>query len=439
MKIAVIGTGYVGLVAGACLAETGNDVVCADILEEKIARLNRGEVPIYEPGLDPLIASNLAAGRLQFTTDVPAAVRAADVIFIAVGTPPGEDGSADLKHVLEVASTIGESMNGEKVVITKSTVPVGTARLVRETIEAKTEHPVHVCSNPEFLKEGAAVEDFMKPDRVVLGVDSEHAAEVLRDLYAPFVRTGASILIMDVPSAEITKYAANSMLATRISFMNAIARLCEVAGADVDAVRRGVGSDGRIGPSFLFPGAGYGGSCFPKDVKALVKTMNDLGVDASILQAVEAVNETQKRTLLERCARRLGHDLTGKVIAVWGLAFKPNTDDMREAPSLVTIEGLLERGAEVRAHDPVAAEEARRHLGDRITYAATNYDALTGASALIIHTEWLPYRNPDFERMKATMAEPLIFDGRNLYDPVDVARAGFEYHSIGRQASMPTR
>jgi UDPglucose 6-dehydrogenase len=438
MKIAVIGTGYVGLVAGACLAETGNDVVCADILEEKIARLKRGEVPIYEPGLEPLIESNLAAGRLTFTTDVPAAVRASEVIFIAVGTPPGEDGSADLKHVLDVARTIGESMNGVKVVITKSTVPVGTARLVREAIEATTEYEVHVCSNPEFLKEGAAVEDFMKPDRVVLGVDSEYAAEVLRDLYAPFVRTGHSILIMDVPSAEITKYAANSMLATRISFMNAVARLCEVTGADVDAVRRGVGSDSRIGPGFLFPGAGFGGSCFPKDLKALVKTMSDLGVDASILQAVEAVNETQKRTLLDRLTRRLGDDLTGKVIAVWGLAFKPNTDDMREAPSLVTIEGLLERGAEVVAHDPVAAEEARRHLDDRITYASTNYDALDGASALVIHTEWLPYRNPDFRRMKAAMAEPIIFDGRNLYDPADVARAGFEYHSIGRPAVTPS-
>jgi len=437
MKIAVIGTGYVGLVAGACLAETGNDVICADILEEKIARLNRGEVPIYEPGLEPLIASNLAAGRLSFTTDVPAAVRGSDVIFIAVGTPPGEDGSADLKHVLDVARTIGAAMNGEKIVITKSTVPVGTAKLVREAIQAKAQHPVHVCSNPEFLKEGAAVDDFMKPDRVVLGVDSEYAATVLTDLYAPFVRTGHSILIMDVPSAEITKYAANSMLATRISFMNAIARLCEVTEADVDAVRRGVGSDARIGPSFLFPGIGYGGSCFPKDVKALMRTMRDLGVDYSILEAVEAVNEGQKRTMLERLADRLGGDLSGKVIAVWGLAFKPNTDDMREAPSLVTIEGLLGQGAKVVAHDPVAAEEARRHLGDRITYVSTNYDALDGAHALVIHTEWLPYRNPDFARMRAAMAEPIIFDGRNLHDPADTARAGFEYHSIGRSPAMP--
>jgi UDPglucose 6-dehydrogenase len=328
-------------------------------------------------------------------------------------------------------------MNGEKVVITKSTVPVGTSRLVREAIEKKAKHPVHVCSNPEFLKEGAAVEDFMKPDRVVLGVDSEYAASVLRDLYAPFVRTGASVLIMDVQSAEITKYAANSMLATRISFMNAIGRLCEATGADIDAVRRGIGSDSRIGMSFLFPGIGYGGSCFPKDVKALVKTMKELAVDASILQAVEDLNENQKTTLLERLTAKLGEDLNGRVIAVWGLAFKPNTDDMREAPSIVTIEGLLLRGARVVAHDPVAAEEAHRHFGDRIEYVKTNYDALDGAHALVIHTEWHPYRRPDFRRMRAAMAEPIIFDGRNLYDPDSVSQEGFEYHSIGRRPRAP--
>jgi UDPglucose 6-dehydrogenase len=437
MKIAVIGTGYVGLVAGACLSETGNDVICADIDQRKIDRLNQGEIPIYEPGLEPLIESNLEAGRLTFTTDVPAAVKGSDIIFIAVGTPPGEDGSADLKHVLAVAKTIGESMNGEKIVITKSTVPVGTARLVREAIEAETDQPVHVCSNPEFLKEGAAVDDFMKPDRVVIGVDSEYAGEVLRDLYAPFVRTGASILTMDVPAAEITKYAANSMLATRISFMNMIARLCEATGADVDAVRKGVGSDSRIGTSFLFPGIGYGGSCFPKDVQALVRTMNELDVDASILEAVEELNASQKLTLLDRLTDRLGDDLTGKVIAVWGLAFKPNTDDMREAPSIVTIEGLLERGAKVVAHDPVAMEEARHHFADRITYVDTNYDALDGAHALLIHTEWHPYRRPDFPRMREAMVEPLIFDGRNLYDPENLAEAGFEYYSIGRRARVP--
>jgi UDPglucose 6-dehydrogenase len=437
MKIAVIGTGYVGLVAGACFSETGNDVICADIDEGKIARLNSGKIPIYEPGLEPLIESNLATGRLTFTTDVPMAVQASDVIFIAVGTPSDKDGSADLKHVLAVAGTIGESMNGETVVITKSTVSVGASRLVRERIEEAATHPVHVCSNPEFLKQGAAVEDFMKPDRVVLGVDSEYAAGVLRDLYAPFVRTGAPVLIMDVPSAEITKYAANSMLATRISFMNVIGRLCEATGADVDAVRRGIGSDSRIGPSFLFPGIGYGGSCFPKDVKALVRTMTELNVDASILRAVEDLNASQKTTLLERLTAKLGKDLGGRVIAVWGLAFKPNTNDMREAPSIVTIEGLLERGARVVAHDPVAADEARRHFGDRIEYVKTNYDALDGAHALVIHTEWHPYRHPDFERMRSAMAEPLIFDGRNLYDPDSVAREGFEYHSIGRQPRTP--
>ncbi len=435
MKVAVVGTGYVGLVVGACLAETGNDVICADIAEQKIACLNRGEVPIYEPGLEPLIERNVGSRRLSFTTDVPRAVRASDIIFIAVGTPPGEDGSADLQHVLAVARTIGESMQGEKIVITKSTVPVGTAKLVREEIASRTDCKVHVCSNPEFLKEGAAVDDFMKPDRVVLGVDSEFARDLLQELYAPFVRSGAQILTMDVPAAEITKYAANAMLATRISFMNSIAQLCERSGADVDAVRRGVGSDERIGGSFLFPGAGYGGSCFPKDVKALARTMKELGADASILDAVEAVNEAQKRFLLERVVGRLGEDLTGRTVAVWGLAFKPNTDDMREAPSLVTIEGLLARGARVVAHDPVAMTEARRHFGDRIEYVDSDYEALDGADALVIHTEWLPYRRPDFERIRSALRTPLIFDGRNLYDPARMASLGFEYHSVGRRTS----
>lgn len=434
MKVGVIGSGYVGLVAGACLAESGNDVACADIDEGKIKRLNNGEIPIYEPGLEPLIKRNLEAGRLTFTTDVPAAVKASHIIFIAVGTPPGEDGSADLKHVLAVAKTIGQSTEGEKIVITKSTVPVGTARRVREAIEAETDHPVHVCSNPEFLKEGAAVDDFMKPDRVVIGADSEYARNVLGDLYDPFVRTGHPVMFMDVPAAEITKYAANAMLATRISFMNSIARLCEETGADVDAVRRGVGSDRRIGSSFLFPGVGYGGSCFPKDVKALVRTLREFDVDASILQAVEDVNESQKRTLLRRLVDRLGEDLSGKTVAIWGLSFKPNTDDMREAPSLVTIEGLLERGARVVAHDPVAMDEARHHLGDRVEYVGINYEALDGAEALVIHTEWQPYRNPDFPRMRTAMARPLVLDGRNLYAPVDMAANGFEYVSIGRRA-----
>ena len=437
MKVGIVGSGYVGLVVGACLAEAGNEVLCADIDAAKIEMLNRGGVPIYEPGLKPLIERNLSVGRLAFTTDVEAAVRASQVIFIAVGTPPGEDGSADLQHVLAVAKTIGKAMEDEKVVITKSTVPVGTADLVREAIKAETDLPVHVCSNPEFLKEGAAVDDFMKPDRVVVGADSEYAAKVLRDLYAPFARTGGSVMIMDVRAAEITKYAANAMLATRISFMNSIARLCEATGADVAAVRQGIGSDSRIGPSFLFPGIGYGGSCFPKDVKALVKTMEDFDVDASILQAVEDINESQKSALLDRLDARLGADLTGKTVAVWGLAFKPNTDDMREAPSLVTIEGLLARGARVVAHDPVAMAEARRYLGDRVTYVDTNYDALDDAHALVIHTEWHPYRSPDFNRMKASMARPLIIDGRNLYDPSDMSESGFEYLSIGRAAPQP--
>jgi UDPglucose 6-dehydrogenase len=437
MKIAVVGSGYVGLVVGACLAESGNDVVSVDIDETKIAGLNEGEVPIYEPGLEDLLRSNLSAGRIRYTTDLAEAVRLSHIVFIAVGTPPGEDGAADLRHVLAVARGIGESMDGEKIVITKSTVPVGTARLVRDEIEAHTQHPVHVCSNPEFLKEGAAVDDFMKPDRVVLGVDSEYAARTLRDLYSPFVRTGAAILIMDVSSAEITKYAANAMLATRISFMNAIAQLCELAGADVGSVRRGVGSDGRIGPSFLFPGAGYGGSCFPKDVQALVRTMEDLGADPSILHAVEAVNQAQKRLLLDRLVARLGESLTGKTVAVWGLAFKPNTDDMREAPSIVTVEGLLARGARVVAHDPVAMEEARTVFGDRIEYVDSNYEALEGADALVIHTEWQPYRRPDFERIRAAMSTPLVLDGRNLWDPVDMAERGFEYVSIGRSTVLP--
>ena len=434
MKVGIVGSGYVGLVAGACLAEAGNDVLCADIDAAKIELLNRGGVPIYEPGLKPLIERNLSGGRLAFTTDVEAAVRASQIIFIAVGTPPGKDGSADLQDVLAVAKTIGKAMDDEKVVLTKSTVPVGTADLVRKAIKAETDLPVHVCSNPEFLKEGAAVDDFMKPDRVVLGADSEYAGEVLRALYAPFVRTGGSIIVMDVRAAEITKYAANAMLATRISFMNSVARLCEATGADVDAVRKGIGSDSRIGPSFLFPGIGYGGSCFPKDVKALVRTMEDFDVDASILQAVEDINESQKSTLLDRLVARLGADLTGKTVAVWGLAFKPNTDDMREAPSLVTIEGLLARGAQVVAHDPVAMAEARHYLGDRVTYVDTNYDALNDAHALVIHTEWHPYRSPDFNRMKTSMARPLIIDGRNLYAPSDMSERGFEYVSIGRAA-----
>ena len=437
MKIAVVGTGYVGLTTGACLAETGNDVICADIVKEKVEALRRGEIPFYEPGLAALVRQNFAEGRLSFTTDVAGAVRASYIIFIAVGTPPGEDGSADLSAVVAAATDIGRAMDGERIVITKSTVPVGAARLVREAIEAETEHRVRVCSNPEFLKEGAALSDFRKPDRVVIGVDDPVAGEVLQSLYSPFVRTGNEILVMDTASAEITKYAANAMLATRISFMNTIARLCERTGADVDMVRLGVGSDRRIGPTFLFPGVGYGGSCFPKDVKALAGTMKRRGVDSSILDAVESVNESQKRLLLELVVERFGETLHDRTFAVWGLAFKPNTDDMREAPSLVTIRGLLERGARVVAHDPVAMGEARRILGDAIEYRDQNYDVLDGADALIIHTEWHPYRHPDFARMRDLLREAVILDGRNLYAPAAMRDLGFEYHSVGRRPALP--
>jgi len=436
MKIAVVGTGYVGLVAGACLAETGNDVVCVDLDEKKIQGLREGIMPIHEPGLDRLVESNLQEGRLRFTTEIGEAVRASEVIFIAVGTPEREDGSADLQHVLAVARSIADHMNGEKVVVTKSTVPVGTARMVRKAIEEGTNQPAHVCSNPEFLKEGAAVEDFMRPDRVVLGVDSEKARAVLEELYSPFVRTGNPIIFMDVASAEITKYAANAMLATRISFMNMIAGLCEAAGADVDQVRHGVGTDSRIGPAFLFPGIGYGGSCFPKDVKALLRTLGEMGQDAGILDAVEAVNRRQKGVLLDRVIRRFGEDLSGRSFGVWGLAFKPGTDDMREAPSLVVIEGLLERGAQVRAHDPVATEKARERLGDRVEFPDSNYDCLSGADALLICTEWQPYRRPDFTRMRSLLKSPVILDGRNLYGPERMRELGFEYHSIGRNSVL---
>ena len=434
MKVAVIGTGYVGLVVGACLAETGNDVVCADIAEDKISALQNNRIPIYEPGLEPLVASNQEAGRLTFTTDVGAAVEASEVIFIAVGTPPDEDGSADLQHVLGVARVIGDHMNGPKVVITKSTVPVGTARKVREAIAQRTTETFHVCSNPEFLKEGAAVDDFMKPDRVVVGVDAEEARETVKQLYAPFVRTGNPVLFMDVPSAELTKYAANAMLASRISFMNQIAELCERVGADVTLVRQGIGSDERIGPAFLFPGPGYGGSCFPKDVKALINTADEHGVDLEVLKAVESVNARQKRTLGEKVVRLLDGRLQKRKVAVWGLAFKARTDDMRESPAIDLIEMLLEAGATVRAHDPEAMESARRIFGDRIGYAERMYDALPEADALVIVTEWLEYRNPDFARIKSMLKRPIIVDGRNLYDPVRMAARGFTYHSIGRRA-----
>jgi UDPglucose 6-dehydrogenase len=432
VKIAVVGTGYVGLVAGACLAETGNDVICADVDAAKIDSLKQNRLPIHEPGLEPLVIRNQRDGRLQFTTDVGGAIEHAEVVFIAVGTPPDEDGSADLQHVLSVARTIGQHMNRSKLVVTKSTVPVGTAERVRTEIAKHTKTPFQVCANPEFLKEGAAVEDFMKPDRVVVGVDSADAADVISQLYAPFVRTGNPIIFMDLPSAEMTKYAANAMLATRISFMNQVARLCDAVGADVTLVRKGIGSDRRIGPAFLFPGPGYGGSCFPKDVKALIRTGQDRGVQLDILQAVESANERQKRVIFEKLERRLGPDLRGATIGVWGLAFKAETDDVRESPALVLVEQLLGAGARVRVHDPAAAASARRHLGDRVTYATNAYGAVEGAAALAIVTEWLEYRNPDFERIKRALSRSLIVDGRNLYDPQRMARLGFIYESIGR-------
>lgn len=447
MQVAVVGTGYVGLVVGACLAETGNNVVCADIDTNKVARLNAGEIPIYEPGLDHLVERNLAEARLSFTADVDAAARAAEIIFIAVGTPPGEDGSADLQHVLAVAETIGRNMRAtgpEKIVITKSTVPVGTAAKVREAIRWHTDRPFHVASNPEFLKEGAAIQDFMKPDRVVVGVDSEYAREKLRELYAPFVRTGKPILFMDIASAEITKYAANAMLATRISFMNSMAALCEAVGADIAKVRQGIGTDERIGPAFLFAGIGYGGSCFPKDVKALVHTLRTMGVDPAILEGVEQVNATQKKVLLERVVDRYGENLAGQTFAVWGLSFKPETDDMREAPSLSVVRGLIERGARIQAHDPQARHEAERHFADLIGSGALelcehNYDCLKGAVALLVLTEWAPYRNPDFECIRQQLQEPVIFDGRNLWEPERMRDAGFHYVSIGRSPVAPVQ
>ena len=433
MRITVIGAGYVGLAVGAGLAHAGNDIICADIDEAKVARLNGGEIPIHEPGLEPLVKENLARGRLRFTADVAAAAAAAEILFIAVGTPPGNDGSADLRHVLEAAATIGRAMNGEKIVVTKSTVPVGTAARIRETIEARSRHPVHVCSNPEFLREGAAVGDFMKPDRVVIGADDPKVAAVVAELYRPFVRSERDILVMDVASAELTKYAANAMLATRVSLMNSMARLCEAVGADVDLVRRGVGSDARIGASFLFPGVGYGGPCLPKDLSALIRTSRRLGVEPAILEAVEKTNEEQRRLILDRVVQRFGPDLSGRRFALWGLAFKPDTDDLRDAPSRVTIAGLLERGAQVVAHDPAAMPQAPGVLDERVELRATSYDTLPGASALLIHTEWHAYRNPDFQRIGAALAEKVIIDGRNLYSPDRMRRLGFDYYSVGRR------
>jgi UDPglucose 6-dehydrogenase len=438
MDVTVIGTGYVGLVVGSCLAEAGNHVTCADIDEQKIARLNSGEVPIYEPGLDRLISHNLSAGRLRFTTDSREGIPSAEAIFIAVGTPPGADGSANLDFVREAARTIGDHIQPHAVVIMKSTVPVGTSEIVRAEIESRTDTPFHVCSNPEFLKEGDAVGDFMYPDRVVCGVDADAARTRMEELYEPFVRSGNPLIFMDIASAEMTKYAANAMLATRISFMNQIAELCERTGADVELVRRGIGSDKRIGPSFLYAGTGYGGSCFPKDVQALLQTGEERGVELSVLDAVHRANDHQKRVLVRKIKDRFGDDLSGLRFALWGLAFKPETDDMRAAPSLEIIAALLDAGATVTGHDPVAMDVAREYyLDDSIDYADDEYDACDGADALVLVTEWLQYRRPDWDRIRTSIGRPIVFDGRNMFEPDRMASMGFEYYSIGRRQVGP--
>lgn len=431
MKIAVIGTGYVGLVAGACFAENGNDVICVDKDQAKLRVLRRGQIPIFEPGLDQLVNRNRAVKRLTFTSQVASAVRTSSIIFIAVGTPQGEDGSADLQHVLGVAREIAQAMNGYKVIVDKSTVPVGTAERVREVIRRETTHPFSVVSNPEFLKQGAAVDDFMKPDRVVIGAEDPRAAQLMIDLYAPFTRTGAPVMVMDCASAEMCKYAANAMLATKISFMNEVARVCEIYGANIDQVRRAVGSDRRIGSAFLFPGVGYGGSCFPKDVQAIVKFSADRGYKFEILDAVERVNRQQKSLLVDKMAGHFG-SLAGRTVAVWGLAFKPKTDDMREAPSITIVNRLLEAGATVRAYDPEAMKIAARLFGTRVTFVKRSYDALAGAEALALVTEWNEFREPDFAKMRKLMRTPVVFDGRNIYNPEQMKADGFTYYSIGR-------
>ena len=431
MNLAVVGTGYVGLVAGTCFAESGNDVTCVDIDERKIAMLREGKVPIYEPGLEEMVRRNAAEQRLSFTTDLDGAVKKSSIIFIAVGTPQGANGDANLDHVRATAKGISKAMDGFRIIVTKSTVPVGTADRIRQWLTEETAHPFAVISNPEFLKEGAAVEDFMKPDRVVLGGDNNEALEAVKELYEPFVRTGNPILVMDSCSAEMSKYAANAMLATKISFINEISRLCETKGADVGEVRRAISLDRRIGPHFIFPGVGYGGSCFPKDIRAMISMGGD-EPEMLLLKAVEKVNERQKGILIEKVTRHFGDNLAGLTFAIWGLAFKPRTDDMRDAPSILVIEGLLKTGAKVQAFDPEAAGEAKKVFGDRIHYASRNYEALSGAAALLVLTEWNEFRRPDFVRIKQLLKHPVIFDGRNLYDPADIRKLGFQYYSIGR-------
>ncbi len=439
MKVTVVGTGYVGLVSGACLAEMGNDVLCLDIDPAKIAMLEAGQMPIHEPGLDQVVARNVAAGRLHFSTDVPRAVSHGTIQFLAVGTPPDEDGSADLQYVLAAARNIGRHMTDYKVVVDKSTVPVGTADKVRAVIaEELARRGVDVghsvVSNPEFLKEGAAVDDFMRPDRIVVGADDERAVFLMKALYAPFQRSKDKLVVMDVRSAELTKYAANAMLATRISFMNEMALLAETLGADIELVRQGIGSDPRIGFGFLYSGCGYGGSCFPKDVKALIRTAQDHGHHLQVLAGVERANDTQKHVLVDKIEQRFGSDLSGRRFALWGLAFKPNTDDMREAPSRVIAAALLDRGADVVAYDPIAMAEARRALGERrgLSYVERAMDAIEGADALVIATEWKEFRSPDFDRIRTALRHPVVFDGRNMYEPELPEAAGIEYHAIGR-------
>ena len=431
MKIAILGTGYVGLVTGTCLAETGNTVYCCDIDESKIEILKSGKAPFYEPGLEPLIQSNYSRGRLIFTSDVAKAVGASEVAFIAVGTPPREDGSADMSFVWQAARDIGRAIKGFTIVSTKSTVPIGTAEKIREIIKGETNEDFAVASNPEFLKEGDAVNDFMKPDRIVVGCDDERVKEVLQELYSPFVRTENPIIFMDIASAEMTKYAANCMLATKISFINEIASICERVGADVNSVRRGMGTDRRIGFQFLFPGLGYGGSCFPKDIKALIHTCKEIGYDARLLNAVDDVNYDMRRRFIEKALKHYKGDIGGKTFAVWGLSFKPRTDDVREAPAITIVEALLGMGAKVRAFDPEGMENFKKIFGDKITYSKSNYEALEGANALIICTEWNEFRNPDFDILKSKLKDGVVFDGRNLYTHKTMSRRGLTYYSVG--------
>ena len=440
MKVTIVGSGYVGLVSGACLADVGNDVLCMDADQDKIENLKGGNIPIYEPGLEDLITANASEGRLQFTTDLGEAVTFGEAIFIAVGTPPDEDGAADLQHVLAVARGIGDALTEYRVIINKSTVPVGTAEKVRSEVQSRldargVEANFSVVSNPEFLKEGAAIEDFLKPDRIVIGADDERPRQLMRELYAPFNRSHDRLLFMDLPSAELTKYAANAMLATKISFMNELANIAERVGADIETVRVGIGSDPRIGYHFIYPGCGYGGSCFPKDVQALARTADSVGFEPKILNAVEAVNHAQKLSLVEKVLSRFGEDLTGHHFAVWGLAFKPNTDDMREAPSGVMIRELCRRGATVCAFDPVSVDEARNQLADvqGVTFGPDLYSVVEGADALLLLTEWKAFRSPDLERIRAALRTAAVFDGRNVFDPEMVKRQGLDYYSIGRQ------